>query len=83
MHLYTKNLDTKDFVLLYYSIIKDQFYYKYRTYVLIYTFKHKLKDINQLVTVCPLSSDFCHLTMVEVNGIEPMASCVQGRRSPS
>ena len=34
-------------------------------------------------TLCPLSSDLCHLKLVEVNGIEPMASCVQGRRSPS
>ncbi len=24
-----------------------------------------------------------HTALVEVNGIEPMASCVQGRRSPS
>ena len=32
-----------------------------------------------------LSSVFCHPTsdVVEVNGIEPMTSCVQGRRSPS
>ncbi len=52
VHLYTKNLDTKDFVLLYYSIIKDQFYNKYRTYVLIYIFKPKLKDINQHVSIC-------------------------------
>ena len=78
-----KSTGLKDLLLLYYSIIKDQFYSKYRTYVLIYIFKEYLEDINQLVTVCPLSSDFCHLTMVEVNGIEPMASCVQGRRSPS
>ena len=34
-------------------------------------------------TFCPLSSDLCHLIVVEVNGIEPMTSCVQGRRSPS
>jgi hypothetical protein len=26
---------------------------------------------------------FCFSELVEVNGIEPMASCVQGRRSPS
>ena len=26
---------------------------------------------------------FCQAKMVEVNGIEPMTSCVQGRRSPS
>ena len=34
-------------------------------------------------TLCPLSSELCHLILVEVNGIDPMASCVQGRRSPS
>ncbi len=28
VHLYTKNFDTKDFVLLYYSIIKDHIYHK-------------------------------------------------------
>ena len=32
---------------------------------------------------CHLASDFWLLKMVEVNGIEPMTSCVQGRRSPS
>ena len=55
----------------------------FQAYVLIYTFKENLKSINQLVTVCPLASDICLLKMVEVNGIEPMTSCVQGRRSPN
>jgi hypothetical protein len=30
----------------------------------------------------PHYSDFC-ICLVEVNGFEPMTSCVQGRRSPS
>ena len=33
-------------------------FFQFRLYVLIYTFKSTLKSINQLVTVCPLSSDF-------------------------
>ena len=48
--------------------------------------KHVNRGLHALqrLTVCflfstePLFSD-----VVEVNGIEPMASCVQGRRSPS
>jgi hypothetical protein len=68
--------------LLYYSIIKDQFTTS-RTYVLSNSFK-LFETITQLVgSFWSLSSDFRLLTLVEVNGIEPMASCVQGRRSPS
>jgi hypothetical protein len=62
------HFDTKDFLLLYYSIIKDQFTNN-RTYVLSSIFSYLKTEINP--------------QMVEVNGIEPMASCVQGRRSPS
>ena len=70
MHLYTKYFDTKDFVLLYYSIIKDQCFAQTKTYVLTAVFTSSVKT--------PVK-----MQVVEVNGIEPMASCVQGRRSPN
>jgi hypothetical protein len=65
----------KDFVLLYYSIIKDQMYNKQDLRPEV-SLQEKLENSTQ-------HASFYHLKMVEVNGIEPMASCVQGRRSPS
>ena len=57
--------------LLYYSIIKDQIYYS-------------IKNWELWITLFLIrNSQFLIVRMVEVNGIEPMASCVQGRRSPS
>ena len=62
---------SKDFILLYYSIIKDQCFY-----IQNQCSEECFQNLKALFNLL-------FLTMVEVNGIEPMASCVQGRRSPS
>ena len=61
--------------------------------------QHRFYDLDTLLFNCQRSKNFVKslklvvefslnnqpysFTMVEVNGIEPMTSCVQGRRSPS
>ena len=69
------HVGTEDLLLLYYSIIKD---------------RQQQQDATNasFQNLCPEESlqqmtAFFNPQMVEVNGIEPMASCVQGRRSPS
>ena len=57
-----------------YSIVKDQNLVKTSNKVKqIFMSKKKLEDLYNSIK----------LIMVEVNGFEPMTSCVQGRRSPS
>ena len=73
-----KPQDPKDFVLLYYLIIKEQCLVK------------NSNSRRFLHALCKTRTSRIYLLflptrkkMVEVNGIEPMTSCVQGRRSPS
>jgi hypothetical protein len=76
----TRESQFKGFCILYYSIIKDQ--------LLLRRTSLKVAAVLLLEVAKPSKTDVFEgfstaNTMVEVNGIEPMASCVQGRRSPS